>query len=298
MNPVTRTLIYAAAAGLAVLVATTLARRAGGHAGGILAASPITPTLSLYYLGDDAAAGFLLPGIATVAGALIGIMVMQLIPPSGGRAGFWLTWMLVPVAALPFRDTDPSALVLLCVTLAVACHVVIAVRQQRRASRGPLGQPSGEASGVSRSGQMPAWARFGAGAIGIMLVAAVAALVPSAAPLAAMAPVVLLAGLAAGFLDGGHRRALGISHGAIAGAMGVLAFAATHTATGTLVPAWFAFLVTAALWRVAAARLDNRTLRPPVPQDGLGLHPMPVAPALAAAFVSSPCLTPASPGDE
>ncbi len=228
-----RTLIVAVLAGFGVVAATAASRRIRGPLGGVLAASPVTPTAALVLFDKS---GSLIGGMASIAATLLAILVGLLIAQSGRH--LWPLAGIIPMALVLSR-VPPTALALVCVGVAVAMAFL-------RVNAGAGGRPR----------PLPVPVRFLAGAIPVGLVAVTVAWFPQAAPLVAVFPVVYVScALAA------HRESpelsLRILEGGGAGSLGVVAFVFATGAQG-LWAGWFAFFVVAASWATLTRAMPRR----------------------------------------
>ncbi len=231
--------VYAALAGLSVVVSSEAARRFPGRVGGVLAAAPVTPTFAVLAMGAEPA---ILPQGLPVVAITAAIIVVAL----GARLGRVMMISMLGLAG-PLGWT---AALLALAGWGVAAPVASA---RPRGIAWPL--------------------RFAIGAGVVLGVAAVARFAPSLAPYLAMAPWLFIAAIVAAGGDNGLAGIRRVLCGGIIGTVGVAAFAWTAAGVamwlpvpGALLCGWAAYALIALLWpRPIAAVVPRQS---PVPQEG------------------------------
>ncbi len=220
-----RILVVATLAGCGVVLATTVSRRLGGTIGGLLAASPITPTAATFLL--EGGANGLAAGVASIAATLMAILAGLLLAARGRH--LWPLAAIAPVAWF-LSAGPPAALVLLCLLLAAAIAWLPRAASNRSGSAAPL----------------PVAVRFLAGAVPVLGVAAATTWLPQVAPLVAVFPVLFVSCVLAAGVESPDVSIRMLAGGG-AGSLGVVAFVFASAAAG-IGFGWLAFAVVSIGW--------------------------------------------------
>ncbi len=223
------------ASAVAVLVAARAARHLPGPMAGMVAASPITPTVAVLSLGSEASPLVLLDGIPTVIAALAALCVFAVAPRT--RPRLWFGACIAVLLVLPFIL---ASLPLAFSGILGAGLLVVATILHRR--------PAGPPAATRRP--LPSWVLLAVGAAAVPLVALSMQVAPSLVSLASMAPLVFLASWTGAFLDGGWSSAARVARGAVSGCVGILAFALAHAALDSLAIAWAVFALSTLTWHL------------------------------------------------
>ncbi len=220
--------------GVGVVAATAASRRLGGTIGGILAASPVTPTASLLLV--DGGAQALQGGIASIAATLVAILVGLTVLPRGHH--MWALLAVAPLALL-VAPTPPLWLAAFSVVAAMGIATTTHIPS-------PAGvRPNGPSAAI----------RFLVGSGAVVAVALTNEWLPSMAPLVAVFPVLFVSCTLAAHTESGYQSRRMLQGGGV-GSMGVLAFVFVAPWQG-LVAAWISFALAAATWSFVARRLQQ-----------------------------------------